>query len=152
VKKVNNSIGEEVTYTKIQSFSDLDSSLLSVNRSSPSDSIASSAILYSIINQTSPAISGADKLSMVQYTAQFRKGTYTSVKISIQPDSLPDAHSTLSKAKLQIFIDFGKGSVGSLDGIVDYQAKQVQGTYSENGTQFDFLYNSNSNESTFQKK
>jgi hypothetical protein len=152
VKKVNNSIGEEITYTKIQSFSDIDSSLLTVTKSNPSDSVSYSAILYSIINQAQPATPGTDKLSMVQYSAQFRKGTYTSVKISIQPDSLPDSRSTLSKAKLHIFIDFGKGSVGSFDGSIDYQAKQVQGIYSENGTEFDFSFNNNSGESTFEKK
>lgn len=152
VKKVNNSIGEEITFTKIQSFSDVDSSLLTVTKSNPDDSVSYSGIFYSIINKTAPATPGADKLSMVQYTAQFRKGPYTSVKFSIQPDSLPDAGSALSKAKLHIFIDFGKGSAGSFDGSIDYQTKQVQGIYSENGNEFDFTFINGSNESTFEKR
>jgi hypothetical protein len=152
VNKINNQTGVEVTYTKIQSFSDIDSSLLTIKNASPDDSVASFVVLYSIINPPSPATPGANKLSTVQYTAQFQKGSYTSVTITVQPDSLPDVNSILSKAKLLIFIDFGKGSVGSFDGSIDYLAKQVQGTYSENGTEFDFFYEAALNESTFQIK
>jgi hypothetical protein len=152
VKKVNNSIGEEISYTKIQSFSNVDSSLLTVTRSNPGDSVSSTAIIYSIISPDPVTTPAPDKLSSVHYTAEFRKGNFVSVKIDILPDSLIGSGITLSTAKMRAFIDFGKGSGGVFEGIVDYTTKQVHGTYSENGTEFDFLYEASANEGSFQKK
>lgn len=152
VKKIDNTIGEEISYTKIQSFSSNDSSLLTVSRSNPIDSISSATIHYSIISPDPSANQAPDKLASVHYTAQYRKGNFISIKMDILPDLLIGAETTLTSAKIRSFIDFGKGSGGVFEGVINYAEKQVYGTYSENGTEFDFLFNATTNESSFLKK
>ncbi len=152
IKKVDDQISDEITFTKVQSFSDIDSGLLTITRSNPSDSIASSTIRYSIIGSDKQAASGLHTLASIQYTAQISKRAYSSVTIRITPDSLNGTAVAISKANLYIFIDYGKGSGGVFEGILDYTTNQIHGTYSENGTQYDFLYDTNSNESFFQKE
>ncbi|HEX2955311.1 MAG TPA: hypothetical protein VHO70_00680, partial [Chitinispirillaceae bacterium] len=116
------------------------------------DSIASSTIQYSIISPDQLTATGPHYLASIHYTAQISKRTYSSVNIQVTPDTLTETTTAIPKAKLYIVVDYGKGSGGVFEGVLDYQAKKVHGIYSENGTEFDFLFETSSNESTFHKK
>jgi hypothetical protein len=154
VMKSSDIINEDITYVKTESVSDKDNFSLSIFKSAQNDSISSVTTTFSLV--ASDPVSGTNydsgRLCKAQYTAQYRNCSAESVNLTIIPDILLDAASPPLKASLKAFVDYGKGSTGIFEGVIDYTNKSVSGIYSENGTEFEFSYDDSTGESDFEIK
>lgn len=145
---------EKITYTQLLQDGGEENYSLTLVRMPQNDSITQEKTDYSLIvpEQTYGSDNNITKLGKVHYSAHYQNLSLKSMNLSIIPDSHLKPSSVASKASLKAFIDYGKGSAGIFEGIIDYTNKTVSGIYSENGIEFKFNYDGASEKSDFEIK
>lgn len=141
----NNSLKhEDIYYGKEESYSSHDTMIVVWNRSFNTDTIASITTRYACLPGNDMLDHHQNRLARLTHSICFRNSTVNQIQVTLTPDTPLTVSTSPLQAAFQAIIDNGKARMGVLEGTIDYSAKSVSGKYSENGVEYEFMYNATS--------